>query len=136
MGELVNDTLLELSAEELRAMTDWPAALIEDYLAISRQVVQVTSETNIVIEQTTVSLSAIEAVRSRVNNLTQGLKNVTELASSAKVDPKVRQHTRSLQNQMGLIAQNLSGIAGERSSRRRLERQLPAKVMARVVLGI
>ena len=136
MAELANNTQLELSAEELQAMTDWPDALIEDYLAISRQLVQVTSETTIVIEQTAVSLSSIELVSSRVRNLTQKLNSVAELASTAKANPKVRAHTRSLQNQMELLAQNLASIAIERSGRLRLERQLPAKIMARVVLGI
>ena len=120
----------------MRELTNWHDALIEDYLAISREVVQVTSETTIVIEQTAVSLSAIELVSSSARNLTQRLNSVAELASATKVNPKVRAHTRSLQNQIELIAQNLTSVSVERSARHRLARQLPARIMARVVMGI
>jgi hypothetical protein len=162
MGELVNNTQLELSAEELRSLTDWPDSLIEDYLAISRQLIQVTTETQITIEQTSLTLSSVERVSSQVRGLAQQLSSLTNQVSNAQVDPKVRQHSKALGNQMELIAQNLadiaslrsgqlgldkglgdqmeaiagnlSGIAVERSARRRLEGSLGAKVMARVML--
>ena len=44
MVDLIETPGLDFSADELRTLTDWPDAVIEDYLELTRSVTQITQE--------------------------------------------------------------------------------------------
>jgi hypothetical protein len=57
-----NNTALDLSAHELRDLTQWPDSVIEEFLSLSRTLVQVSTQVNLTVNNVTNLTEVVTAI--------------------------------------------------------------------------
>lgn len=135
MVEEVENRELQLSAEELRQMTDWPDPLIEEFLALIQGIVQITQNTNITIENISLVETGLNALRARVNNLTQALETLENQQALSKVPSDIRRNRQHIADLFGLAAETAIGLQKERAARKRAESLIASYILSEAMLA-
>jgi hypothetical protein len=135
MAELLTNQTSQLSATEVREFTGWDDPMIEDYLSLSAQVVQMTSEVIINIETTSNFNSSMGDVAARVRKLDREVADLYSIASQYKNQAKIRQIMGRLADEAANVSLILSQIGKIEANHRRSARSRQAQSLTRVFLG-
>lgn len=120
----VEDNSLRVTAEDLREMTDWPDALVEDYLEMTRAISAITNVINITVQEVSSDVLEISSLRSIVNRLERSQQNLLQgLAAQVDYLPKINSLGRgqsnlyelfsSLDNQLSRITTRVRAAADD-----------------------
>lgn len=93
----MTDRNLRLSADDLRQMTDWPDALIEDYLAISGVLVITSTTVNSVVQEFVSVSSSVDQQNALIVRLGKEIAELSESVSSLSADKKVINITKQVE---------------------------------------
>lgn len=78
---------LALSADDLRRMTKWPDALIEDYLSLTRSVGDITTNINIVVQEIAAEAGSSAQNFALIAELQKSLVTIGEQVSALDAIP-------------------------------------------------
>lgn len=147
-----------LSAEEILQLTGWPPAMIEDYLNITGDMTRVTNEINQEITNVTQIVEGVEQevsgvginrarivkvarslarIRDEIESLEDAQAELTGIVASLQSQgqiyfTKLRKRLSESEEEVSALLSNRQALSGRL---RTVERDLPAKISTRALIG-